>query len=629
MSYGIEQIQTLEGIDAIRKRPGMYIGSIGIDGLHHINLEIISNAIDEYLEGTCNRIVISVSKDDVVNIKDNGRGVPFGKKPDGTETLENIFTKLHTGAKFSSDGSTGYNSSGGMNGVGSKATNALSEFFNVISVRDGKKAIMHFEKGHRKMFVVDTETQEPTGTTIEYKADNTIFKEGIALEKDRLVKQLKEFSFLCPGLVIELNYKNDDPIIFQTKDGMIDYIKSLCPEEKRLTSIFSTKSVEDRYCVSLALCYSSNYSETAKLYTNNIPNSSGTHLTGFRAAMTRTVNDVAREMKLLKDKDGNLTGDDLKEGLVLALSLKMPDPIFNGQTKDVLTSAEGRTIVEKLVGKEIRKWFMQNPSELKTIVNKAITSKKAREAAKKARDVVREKNKSVLPSAFKGKLVDCISKDPDETELFLVEGESAGGGAKQGRDRQTQAVLPLQGKVLNSEKTDITKLLANKEIKSLIRAIGAGFGNDFDINKVRYKKIIIMADADVDGSHIRVLLMTFFFKYMRPLIEHGYIYLAMAPLYKVEKGTKIEYLLDDSQLAEYKRTHQGQKYEVTYMKGLGEMDKMELKETTMNIENRRLKQMTLDDADKMARIFNKLMGSSVAPRKEFIEQNAHRANIDI
>jgi DNA gyrase subunit B len=629
MSYGIEQIQTLEGIDAIRKRPGMYIGSIGIDGLHHINLEIISNAIDEYLEGTCNRIVISVSKDDVVNIKDNGRGVPFGKKPDGTETLENIFTKLHTGAKFSSDGSTGYNSSGGMNGVGSKATNALSEFFNVISVRDGKKAIMRFEKGHRKMFVVDTETQEPTGTTIEYKADNTIFKEGITLEKDRLVKQLKEFSFLCPGLVIELNYKNDDPIIFQTKDGMIDYIKSLCPEEKRLTSIFSTKSVEDRYCVSLALCYSSNYSETAKLYTNNIPNSSGTHLTGFRAAMTRTVNDVAREMKLLKDKDGNLTGDDLKEGLVLALSLKMPDPIFNGQTKDVLTSAEGRTIVEKLVGKEIRKWFTQNPSELKTIVNKAVTSKKAREAAKKARDVIREKNKSVLPSAFKGKLVDCISKDPDETELFLVEGESAGGGAKQGRDRQTQAVLPLQGKVLNSEKTDITKLLANKEIKSLIRAIGAGFGNDFDINKVRYKKIIIMADADVDGSHIRVLLMTFFFKYMRPLIEHGYVYLAMAPLYKVEKGTKIEYLLDDSQLAEYKRTHQGQKYEVTYMKGLGEMDKMELKETTMNIENRRLKQMTLDDADKMARIFNKLMGSSVAPRKEFIEQNAHRANVDI
>lgn len=629
MSYGIEQIQTLEGIEAIRKRPGMYIGSVGLDGLHHINLEIISNAIDEYLEGTCNKIVISVSNDDVVNIKDNGRGVPFGKKKDGTETLENIFTKLHTGAKFSSDGSTGYNSSGGMNGVGSKATNALSEFFNVISVRDGKKAIMRFEKGHRKMFVVDTETQEPTGTTIEYKADNTIFKEGITLEKDRLVKQLKEFSFLCPELVIELNYKNDDPIIFQTKDGMIDYIKSLCPEEKRLTSIFSTKSVEDRYCVSLALCYSSNYSETAKLYTNNIPNSSGTHLTGFRAAMTRTVNDVAREMKLLKDKDGNLTGDDLKEGLVLALSLKMPDPIFNGQTKDVLTSAEGRTIVEKLVGKEIRKWFMQNPSELKTIVNKAITSKKAREAAKKARDVVREKNKSILPSAFKGKLVDCISKDPDETELFLVEGESAGGGAKQGRDRQTQAVLPLQGKVLNSEKTDITKLLANKEIKSLIRAIGAGFGNDFDINKVRYKKIIIMADADVDGSHIRVLLMTFFFKYMRPLIEHGYIYLAMAPLYKVEKGTKIEYLLDDSQLAEYKRTHQGQKYEVTYMKGLGEMDKMELKETTMNIENRRLKQMTLDDADKMARIFNKLMGSSVAPRKEFIEQNAHRANIDI
>lgn len=500
MSYGIEQIQTLEGIEAIRKRPGMYIGSIGLDGLHHINLEIISNAIDEYLEGTCNKITISISKDDIVTITDNGRGVPFGKKEDGTETLENIFTKLHTGAKFNSDGSTGYNSSGGMNGVGSKATNALSEFFNVTSIRDGKKAIMCFEKGHKIKFNINNSSnKEQTGTIIEYKADASIFNEGISLDKERLVKQIKEFSFLCPGLIIELKYKNDDIITFQTKDGMVDYIKSLCPEEKRLTSIFSTKSIEDRYCVSLALCYSINYSETVKLYTNNIPNTSGTHLTGFRAAMTRTINDMAKENKLLKDKDSNLTGDDLKEGLVLTLSLKMPDPIFNGQTKDVLTSAEGRTIVEKLVGKEVRKWFNQNPSELKIIVNKALTSKKAREAAKKARDVVREKSKSILPSAFKGKLVDCISKDPDETELFLVEGDSAGGGAKQGRDRRTQAVLPLQGKVLNSEKTDITKLLANKEIKSLIRAIGAGFGKDFDVNKVRYKKIIIMADADVDG----------------------------------------------------------------------------------------------------------------------------------
>lgn len=500
MSYGIEQIQTLEGIEAIRIRSGMYIGSVGLDGIHHINLEIISNAIDEYLEGTCNKIVISVSNDDVVSVKDNGRGVPFGKKEDGTETLENIFTKLHTGAKFSSDGSSGYNSSGGLNGIGSKATNALSDFFIVTSVRDGKKACMKFERGHRTMFSVVPAKNTEHGTTIEYKADATIFKEGITLDKDRLVKQLKEFSFLCPGLIIELNYKDSDPIVFQTKDGMVDYIKSLCPEEKRLTSIFNTKTEESKYCVFLALCYSTNYSEITKLYTNNIPNTGGTHLTGFRAAMTRTVNDMAREMKLLKDKDGNLTGDDLKEGLVLALSLKMPDPVFNGQTKDVLTSAEGRTIVEKLVSKEIRKWFTQNPSELKIIVGKALTSKKAREAAKRARDVVREKNKSVLPSAFKGKLVDCISKDPDETELFLVEGESAGGGAKQGRDRQTQAVLPLQGKVLNSEKTDITKLLANKEIKSLIRAIGAGFGNDFDINKVRYKKIIIMADADVSNS---------------------------------------------------------------------------------------------------------------------------------
>lgn len=501
VEYGVNQVQTLEGIEAIRKRPGMYVGSIGIDGLHHITLEIISNSIDEYLEGTCTNINVVVDNNDVVTITDNGRGVPFGIKEDGTETLENIFTKLHTGAKFNSDGSTGYNSSGGMNGVGSKATNALSEKFSVTSTRGNQKAFMTFEKGRKTNYLVEENKSEVQhGTIISFKPDKEIFKEGITLNKERLLKQLKELSFLSSGLIITFKYKDDEIISLSTKDGMVDYVKSLCDDEKRITSIFQTQTAEDRYSVSLALCYSTNYSEVVKVYTNNIPNTGGTHLTGFRTAVTRAVNDMARENKLLKEKDENLSGEDLKEGLVLALSLRMPDPIFNGQTKDVLTSAEGRTIVEKLVGKEIRRWFERNPNELKSIVNKALLTKKAREAAKKAREAARKKSKTILSSSLQGKLTDCISKDPDETELFIVEGESAGGGTKTARNKHYQAVLPLRGKVLNSEKNGITDLLKNKEIQSMVAAIGAGIGDSFDIEKVRYKKIIIMADADVDGQ---------------------------------------------------------------------------------------------------------------------------------
>jgi len=624
--YGVEHIKTLEGIEAIRTRPGMYIGSIESEGLHHIVLEIISNAIDEYLAGECTEINVVVTEQDVIQISDNGRGIPFGKAKDGTETLENIFTKLHTGAKFNSDGSTGYNSSGGMNGIGSKATNALSEFFEVLVKRDKKIAKMRFEKGKRVSYEVKPDTVNGwTGTRITFLPDKTIFS-TIEVRKSVLEKQLKELSFLCPGLTINYEYKNSDIMTFKST-GMVDYIKDLTKPEKRITNIFTTESHEGKYSVSMALVYTSDYSESIKLYTNNIPNTAGTHLTGFRAAMTRAVNEYARDYKYLKEKDDNLTGEDLKEGLVMVLSLHMPEPIFNGQTKDVLTSAEGRTVVERLLNVELKKWFANNPNELKVIVSKAMLSKKARDAAKKARDLTRDKTKTVLSSGLQGKLTDCISKNYDDIELFLVEGQSAGSGVKAARDKQTQAVMALQGKVLNSEKNDLSKLLNNKEIKALISAIGCGVGTTFDYSKARYSKIVILADADVDGSHIRVLLLTFFFKYMRPLIENGNIYLAMSPLYKVVKGKTFHYLLDDSELEAYRTKHAGEKFEVYYFKGLGELDPTELKETTLDISKRRLKQVFIEDEKSVAAMFNKLMGPSVAPRKAFIEENAYRANV--
>ena len=494
-NYGIHQIKTLEGIEAIRKRAGMYIGSIELEGLHHIVLEVISNSIDEYLAGVCTKIEVIVHDDNSITVKDNGRGVPFGKKEDGTETLESIFTKLHTGAKFNSDGSTGYNSSGGMNGIGIKATNALSERLSVYSQRDGQSAVMKFEKGIRKDYAVKPiANKQAHGTEINFLPDKTIFT-TIELDRNKLEKQLQEFAFLCPSLTIESTYKNTPTIVWQS-NGMVDYIKHLSTDDKRITGIFSIESNEGKYSVAMALCYTSDYNEIVKLYTNNIPNSSGTHLTGYRAAMTRAINEFAREQKLLKEKDDNLTGEDLKEGLVLVLSLKMPDPIFNGQTKDVLTSAEGRTVVERLVNKELKKWFSNNPNEVKIIVSKALLSKKAREAAKKAREATREKSKSVLSSSLQGKLTDCISKNVDETELFLVEGQSASSGAKAARDKQTQAIMALQGKVLNSEKNDLSKLLNNKEIQALITSIGCGIGDNFNYSKLRYNKIIILADAD-------------------------------------------------------------------------------------------------------------------------------------
>ena len=440
--YGVNQIQTLEGVKAIRTLPGMYIGSTDLNGVHHIVLEIISNSIDEYLAKECDMISIRVNEDDSIAIQDNGRGVPFGKRKDGSETMENIFTVLHTGAKFNSDGSTGYNSSGGMHGVGSKATNALSEYFAAHSVRDGKIAKIRFRKGIKEEFTV-AECAHERGTLIIFKPDIEIFKSGITLDKKRLAEQLEEFSFLCPGLTLTLDFKGEKQS-FNSTDGLVNYIDKLTKNKTQITDIFNFTGEEDDYSLSVAFAYTDNSAEVIKIYTNNIPNTAGTHLTGFRSAMTRSINELARKNNLLKEKDNNLTGEDLKEGLVLALSLHMPEPMFDGQTKNVLTSSEGRTIVERLVSKQLKILFTQKQKDLKTIVSKAIISRKARKDQKKKNNE-KKKKKKIVKSTLPGKLTDCLSKQIDERELFIVEGESAGGGAKMARDKNTQAILPLQG----------------------------------------------------------------------------------------------------------------------------------------------------------------------------------------
>ena len=631
INYGVDDIKTLEGIEAIRLRPGMYIGSIGPDGVRHITLEIISNAVDEYLNGYCKICIITVKEDNTVQVYDNGRGVPFGKAEDGSETLENIFTKLHTGAKFDSSGKTGYNTSGGMNGVGAKATNALSDYFSVRSTRDGQSAFMEFKKGVRTSYKVTKANENAPGTIITFHPDAEIFKEGIELDYDALKKQLKELAYLSPGMAFILNYKDKPQDHIESVNGIKDYMNDLMDNKETLTSMFYTESMEDRIGVKLALQYNSTYTDTYKLYTNSIPNSGGTHLTGFRTALTTTINDYAREKKLLKEKDANLTGEELKEGLTLVLSFIMPDPVFSGQTKDVLSSSEARTAVQRLTSKELRIWFDANPKDAKAIVDKALLARAAREKAKKAKETVRkqdQKKRALLP----GTLSDANSKNRKECEIFIVEGKSAEGPAKEGRNRTTQAVLPVRGKILNVLKADLHKAMQNQEINAMIDAFGLEVQNGKVIvneDKLRYGKIIITADADVDGSHIRILFLTFIWKFCPELIEKGYIYAAVPPLYKVTfSNNEIMYIKDDPALEEFRKKN-SRKYELGRMKGLGEMDVDELADTVMDVDKRTLKRITMEDAVGAAATFMNLMGESVTPRKKFIEDNAERANIDI
>ena len=630
-NYGVKDIKTLEGIEAIRLRPGMYIGSVGPEGVRHITLEIISNAVDEYLNGHCTECHVSVDKDDNIEVMDNGRGVPFGKAEDGSETLVNVYTKLHTGAKFDSDGKTGYNTSGGMNGVGAKATNALSEQFQVASFRSGKHAVASFKKGELVKYQEEPwHEKDMTGTRIVFRPDPEIFKEGIQLEYAPLKKQLQELAYLSPGMRFILNYKEKDREIITSQNGIKDYIDDLNASKTKLTSVFYTENMEDRIGVKIAMQYNDTYTDTYRLYTNSIPNSAGTHLTGFRTALTATMNEYAREKKLLKEKDANISGDELKEGLTLVLSFIMPDPVFSGQTKDVLSSSEARTAVQRLVAKEIKVWLDANPKDAKAIIDKALLARAAREKAKKAKETVRKadnKRRVIMPDV----LADASSKERHKCEVFIVEGKSAAGSTKEARDRGTQAVFQLRGKPLNVLKCDLHKALQNKEISGMVDAFGLEVNNGkiiVDEAKLRYGKFIITADADVDGSHIRVLFLTFIWKFCPELLEKGYIYAAVPPLYKATYGTNIKYLVNDAALAEF-RAGMKKSFDLGRMKGLGEMDPEEMAETVMNPNTRILKQITMEDAAAVASVFMNLMGESVTPRKKFIEDNADKANVDV
>ena len=630
LDYGVKDIKTLEGIEAIRLRPGMYIGSTGPEGVRHITLEIISNAVDEYLNGHCTVCSITVGTDGTITISDNGRGVPFGKAEDGSETLVNVYTKLHTGAKFDNSGKTGYNTSGGMNGVGAKATNALSVSFTVTSMRESRQAIAKFSRGELLSYTENTIRGIASGTCVSFKPDADIFKEGISLDYNALRKQIQELAYLSPGLIFNFKFEDKPEEVITSQNGIKDYINDLNKDKTKLTSVFYTENMEDRIGVKIAMQYNDSYTDSYKLYTNSIPNSAGTHLTGFRTALTTTINDYARENKLLKDKDANISGEELKEGLVLVLSFIMPDPVFSGQTKDVLSSSEARTAVQRLVSKEIKVWLEMNPKDAKAIVDKALLARAAREKAKKAKETVRKadtKRRILLPDV----LADANSKERHLCEVFLVEGKSAAGSTKEARDRNTQAVFALRGKILNVLKTDLHKALQNKEISGMIDAFGLEVKDGkviLDEAKLRYGKIIITADADVDGSHIRILFLTFIWKFCPELIEKGYIYAAVPPLYKATMGTQIKYLKDDAELEAFRRST-SKKFDLGRMKGLGEMDPDEMAETVMNSESRILKQITMGEAEEVAKTFMSLMGESVDPRKKFIEANAWRANIDV
>ena len=629
--YGASQIQVLEGLEAVRKRPGMYIGSTGPRGLHHLVYEIVDNSIDEALQGYCDRIYVSLNEDGSVTVKDDGRGIPVEIHPKtGKSTLETVLTVLHAGGKF---GGGGYKVSGGLHGVGISVVNALSKWLVADVYRDGKIYRQTYEKGITTSELEVVGESHHTGTIINFMPDETIFDE-IEFKYETLEHRLRELSFLNKGVKIVFEDKREGSQRkkeFHYEGGLVEFVKYLNKTKTPIHDdvVYIDKKVGDSI-VEIAMQYTDGYTENIYSFANNIDtHEGGTHLAGFKAALTKTVNDYAKRNKLIKENEGNLTGEDIREGLTAVISVKLPEPQFEGQTKTKLGNTYMRGNVDSVTVEELGAFLEENPTTARTIVDKGLRAQRAREAAKRARELTRRK--SVLEStSLPGKLADCAEKDPSNSEIFLVEGDSAGGSAKQGRDRHTQAILPLRGKILNVEKSRLDKILSSDEIKNMITAFGCGVGNDFDLEKARYHKIVIMTDADVDGAHIRTLLLTFFFRYMRPLIENGYVYAAQPPLYKIKKQKKEYYVYSDKELESLLEEIGRTGVELQRYKGLGEMNAEQLWDTTMNPETRTLLQVTIEDAVMADQVFSMLMGDKVGPRKEFIEENAtYVTNLDI
>ena len=629
--YGASQIQVLEGLEPVRKRPGMYIGSTGPRGLHHLVYEIVDNSIDEALAGYCSDIYVSINEDGSVLVRDNGRGIPVEVHPKtGKSTLETVLTVLHAGGKF---GGGGYKVSGGLHGVGVSVVNALSEWLVAEVHKDGKVYSQRYEKGVPTSDIKVVGETKVTGTIVQFKPDATIFDE-VEYKYETLEYRLRELAFLNKGVKIVLEDKREGQEKvkeFHYEGGLIEFVKHLNKTKTGIHPdiVYIEKKVKD-YMVEVALQYTDGYTENIYSFANNInTHEGGTHLSGFKTAMTKVVNDYSRKNGILKEKDANLLGEDIREGLTAGISIKLPEPQFEGQTKTKLGNTAVRGVVDSVTVEEIGSFLEENPTTARIIVDKALRAQRAREAAKKARELTRRK--SVLEStSLPGKLADCAEKDPAKSEIFLVEGDSAGGSAKQGRDRHSQAILPLRGKILNVEKSRLDKILSSDEIRNMITAYGCSIGDDFDLEKARYHKIVIMTDADVDGAHIRTLLLTFFFRYMRPLIENGYVYIAQPPLYKVKKQKKEYYVYSDQELNTLLEQLGRTGIELQRYKGLGEMNAEQLWETTMNPETRTLLQVSIEDAAMADEIFSMLMGDKVAPRKEFIEENARYVrNLDI
>ena len=625
--YSDSDIQVLEGLEAVRKRPGMYIGSTSEKGLHHLVWEIVDNAVDEALAGFCDDIEVVVHKDNSVSVRDDGRGMPVGiNTKTGLSTIETIFTVLHAGGKF---GGGGYKVSGGLHGVGASVVNALSNWLEVRVYREGEVHYQRFENGGHPvapMHVTEECAKERTGTTVTFKADPTIFKETTEYDYDTLANRLRELAFLNKGLRIILIDERGDgkKETFCYNGGIIEYVAMLNKNKQPLhEDIIYVEGEENGISIEVAMQYNDSYSSSIYSFTNNINTyEGGTHEDGVKFALTKIINNYAKNNKFLKDNDDSLTGDDCREGLAMIISCKHPDPQFEGQTKTKLGNSEVRKIASDIFSNGFERFLMENPAAAKVIIEKCMTASRARIAAKKAREMTRRKGDLDVTNFF-GKLADCKSKDASISEIFLVEGDSAGGSAIKGRDSMTQAILPLRGKILNVEKARLDRALSNEEIRTIITAFGTGIGEDFNLDKLRYNKIIIMTDADVDGSHIRVLLLTLFYRFFKPIVEAGHVYAAQPPLFVIKHGKTIKYVLNEAERDEYLQTlSPNTKYDIARMKGLGEMDAEELNETTMDINKRVLRQITVDDAIAADEIFSKLMGEEVEPRREFIAENA-------